>query len=295
MTPENPFSADMDARFSSEPSPPERGASMDKAGQEYWNALWTDSDLPEAVNPSDPRLKNWINRQYHQMFVRLFGGSATSSAALLEIGCGKSAWLPYFAKQFGFSVSGLDYSPIGCEMARRILRANGVEAEVVCADCFAPPEHMLGRFDVVTSYGVVEHFEDTTAVIRAMAAFLKPGGMLVTTIPNMVGWIGAIQKVVNKPVYDIHRPIDRAMLAHAHTEAGLDVSECEYFVSTSFGVNNLEGLSTTSPTGFAKKVCLGLLARASMLVWRVEQRFGEWPTSRLASPYIRCIARKPRP
>lgn len=266
---------------------------MDKAGQKYWNDSWASSDIPEAVNPYDMRLRNYINRRFHQAFLKLFDKSETSSMRLLEIGCAKSAWLPYFAKEFGFSVCGLDYSPIGCRMAEKVLQVNGVEAEVVCADFFAPPENMLGSFDVVVSFGVVEHFDDTAACLRAVSALLKPGGILITNIPNMVGWIGAIQKAVNKPVYDIHQLLDPPMLREAHKLAGLEVRECDYFISTSFGVNNLAGMSTSNVSGFLKKVCLGVLARASMLVWAIEERVGDFPPRKFASPYINCIARKP--
>ena len=106
------------------------------------------------------------------MFLRLFANSETSSMRLLEIGCAKSAWLPYFAKEFSLSVCGLDYSPIGCQMSRKILQANGVVAEVFCADLFSPPDNMLGVFDVVVSLGVVEHFEDTASCLNAVSSFL---------------------------------------------------------------------------------------------------------------------------
>jgi cyclopropane fatty-acyl-phospholipid synthase-like methyltransferase len=33
-----------------------------------------------------------------------------AASRLLEIGCARSAWLPYFAQEFGIDVSGLDYS-----------------------------------------------------------------------------------------------------------------------------------------------------------------------------------------
>ena len=266
---------------------------MDKAGQKYWNDSWAASDLPDAVNPSDMRLRNYPNRRFHQVFLKLFDKAETRSMRLLEIGCAKSAWLPYFAKEFGFSVSGLDYSPIGCQMAKQVLQANGVEAEVVCADFFSPPENMLGSFDVVVSVGVVEHFEDTAACLKAVSAFLKPGGMLITNIPNMVGWIGAIQKMVNKPVYDIHQLLDPIMLREAHQRAGLEVLECDYFMYTSFGVNNLAGISTNNLTGFLKKVLLGVMARISMLVWAIEERVGDFLPRKSISPYVNCIARKP--
>lgn len=266
---------------------------MDKAGPKYWNDSWATSDIPEAVDPSDTRLKNYINRRFHQLFLRLFEKSKTPSMRLLEIGCAKSAWLPYFAKEFGFSVCGLDYSPIGCRMAAKVLQVNGVEAEVVCADFFAPPKDMLGAFDVVVSIGVVEHFDDTASCVRAVSSFLKPGGMLITNIPNMVGWIGSIQKLVNRPVYDIHQLIDPARLREAHEQAGLEVHECDYFVSTSFGVNNLNGISTSTAVGFLKKVFLGVLARVSMLVWLIENKIGSFSPNRFSAPYINCIAHKP--
>lgn len=266
---------------------------MDKAGKKYWNDLWAGDDIPSAVNSSDIRLINWVNRRFHQIFLRCFKKSETSSIKLLEIGCGKSAWLPYFSKEFGFQVCGLDYSPIGCKMAKAVLDANGVEAEVVCADFFSPPKNMLGKFDVVVSFGVIEHFDDTPSCIRAISAFLKPGGILITNIPNMVGWIGAIQKIVNRPVYNIHQLIDPTKLKQAHELAGLEVLECDYFICTSFGVNNLAGISTKTLVGFSKKILLAVLARASMLVWRIEDRLGYFPPNRFTSPYINCIARRP--
>lgn len=55
---------------------------------------------------------------------------------------------------------------------------------------FSPPASMLGKFDVVVTFGVVEHFIDTRACLDAMSQFLKPGGLLVTSIPNLAGWIG---------------------------------------------------------------------------------------------------------
>ena len=267
---------------------------MDKAGQEFWNELWAGSDIPKAIDPSDTSIGNSVSRRFHRVFERLFDRSQASGMTLLEVGCGKSAWLPYFAKQFGFNVAGLDYSPVGCEMARKVLEANEVSAEIVQADLFAPPAHMLASFDVVVSFGVIEHFEDTAATILALSRFLRPGGLLITSIPNMVGSIGWLQKTLNRPVYDIHQPIDAALLKQAHVQAGLEVVENDYFMSTNFGLVNLAGVSTRTPVGFVKKACLGVLARLSVLAWLVEERGVGFPPNRLTSPYINCIARKPQ-
>lgn len=265
---------------------------MDKAGKKYWDDSWAASKLPDAMNPANMSLDNYVSRRFHGLFVNLFDGLQTRSLRLLEVGCAKSVWLPYFAKEYGFEVCGLDYSPVGCQMATQMLKANGVEAEIVCADLFKPPQSMLESFDVIVSFGVVEHFEDTSACISAISALLKPGGILITSVPNMVGWIGSIQKYVNEPVYNIHRLVDPSVLADSHRVAGLTVTECDYFMATNFAVNNLAGITTNNLVGFAKRVFLAFLVRISMITWVIEARFGFLQPNKLTSPYINCVARK---
>lgn len=265
---------------------------MDKAGKNYWNETWACSDIPNAVNPLEKGSNNLVKRRFHELFIELFDGMETTSMRILEVGCAKSSWLPYFSNEFGFEVVGLDYSLIGCEMARAILNNSGVEGSVVCSDLFSPPLDMIGTFDLVVSFGVVEHFEDTDVCIRAISSFLKPGGMLITNIPNMVGWIGAIEKIVNRPVYDIHQLIDSSMLRKEHERAGLEVLECDYFMSTNFGVCNLNGIPENTILWFLKKAMLGILTRVSILVWFFEDKFGMFPLSQVASPYVICVARK---
>lgn len=267
---------------------------MDKAGKKYWEDSWAGADLPAPVDPRDMRLKNRVNRLFHRKFAALFSAALPAGGRLLEVGCAKSAWLPYFSKEFGLKVSGLDYSPSGCELAGQVLGRNGVDGEIVCADLFSPPEAMAGAFDAAVSFGVAEHFDDTAACVKALAYFVKPGGLVITSVPNLTGWIGAVQKVVNRPVYDIHRLLSPAALRAAHEEAGLEVIECGYFISSDFGVNNLTGVSTGTASWLLKKVLLSLLARASMVLWLLEEVMGELPANRLSSPYVVCAARRPQ-
>src|SRR6478736_1896451 len=169
----------------------------DKAGRAYSDAAWN-ARVPESVvDPRDRRLDNEVNRRFDAWFHRVLAGV---SGRLIEVGCAGSAWLPYFAREHGLTVTGLDYSPRGCEQAEAVLATAGVAGEVVCADLFAPPAAQVGRFDVVFSFGVVEHFTDTTACIRALAALVAPGGRLITVVPNMNGTTGWLQKMVDRAV-----------------------------------------------------------------------------------------------
>ena len=106
--------------------------------------------LPAPVDPRDKSLSNYVARTSHELFTRVLPRGRT--VRLLEVGCARSRWLPYFAAEHGYEVTGLDYSTMGCEQARQILAAAGVEGRIVEGDLFSPPEELLEAFDVVIPF-----------------------------------------------------------------------------------------------------------------------------------------------
>lgn len=268
-------------------------AATDRAGVEYWSGRWTAGELPTAIDPRDPSRWNYVNRCLHAYFQSLFGTNAGRDEKLLEIGCGNSVWLPYFQREHGFAIEGLDYSPEGCDGGRRILAREQVRGEIHCANLFSPPAELERAFDAVVSFGVVEHFDDTDATVRAAAEFVAPGGVLFTLVPNMNGLPGLIQKTINRQLYDAHVPLTPSRLAEAHTRAGLTVLESRYFLSVNFGINSLFGAEggRSSMTAFA--AILYLLNQFATLVWKLEELMGvRFPEGRLLSPYVITTARR---
>lgn len=262
--------------------------SGDKAGKTYWEQCWEHAPSPSVVDPRAKGLNHYVNRKLHEFFLDTFSGMPTEGKTLLEIGCANSSWLPYFSKEFGFRVCGVDYTAQGCQQERQILTNEGVKGEVICCDFFCPPQSMRGAFDVVVSFGVVEHFEDTAGCLRAFSEFLKPGGLLFTNIPNMAGLIGSIQKLVNRPVFDIHVPLDDRALAAAH-QASLDVQSCRYFLFANWNVVNVE----TWERNISYQVFVRLRSWISKGCWVLECFVPGIRPNRLTSPYIICVARKP--
>jgi SAM-dependent methyltransferase len=261
----------------------------DKASPEYWSRLWAEGPPPRPIDPGGRTPKNYVNRRFHAYFRRAFSGLETAGACLLELGCARSAWLPYFHREFGFHITGLDYSEIGCAQARAVLAAAGVSGEVVYADLFAPPPAMLEKFDVVVSFGLVEHFSDTAAALGACARFLKPGGMMITTVPNLSGWLGAMQRRLDRAVYDIHLPLDREQLAEAHKAAGLDPIACDYFMFANWQVINVQRFR-----GHLARLAFKIAAAApSRAIWFVESLLGDLPSNPKTSPYIIAYALRP--
>jgi cyclopropane fatty-acyl-phospholipid synthase-like methyltransferase len=259
---------------------------LDRAGQEYWDALWEDETLPAPVDPRDKALSNYVARKFHELFTRVLPRG--HNVRLLEVGCARSRWLPYFAAEYGYEVTGLDYSTMGCEQARQILAAAGVEGRIVEGDLFSPPEDLLEAFEVVVSFGLVEHFEDTAAATEALGRFLVPGGTLVTVIPNLGGsLIALIQRFVNRPVFDVHVPLDRRQLAEAHRAAGLDLRSCGYFLGVNWNVVNI----TTWQNATLRRQVMRGLSGMSKAAWWLEARGLRLRPNRLTSPYVVAIAR----
>lgn len=260
---------------------------VDRAGKPYWDQVWEGSAIPEPINPRLEGLDNHPARSFHEYFSRLFGRESQQGQRLLEVGCARSTWLPYFAEEFGFTVSGLDYSGVGCEQSRVIMARAGLQADIVHADFNNPPVEVLGAFDVLTSWGVVEHFEQTAECVAAFRKFLKPGGMMITIIPNMNGSVGFLQKTLSPAIYNVHVPLDRAALHTAHKAAGMTVEECDYFLSASWNVVNVSDWNSRS----ARRVFERGRSAASKLLWLLEEKGLSVPANRLTSPYVLCRAR----
>jgi cyclopropane fatty-acyl-phospholipid synthase-like methyltransferase len=262
----------------------------EKTTNKYWDSLWEKREIPQAVDPSKRGLGNHIARQYHAFFEPLLCGRCGQS--ILEIGCAGSPWLPYFARQFDLKVTGLDRSVLGCKQAKEVLSRSGVKGQIVNADLFSPPDEILEAFDIVISFGVVEHFMETEKCVYACSRFLRPGGLMITVIPNLAGWMGRMQKHLDRKIYDIHVPLDRKDLRMAHEMAGLDVSSCNYFLLLSFGVLNFTKFSKERPHLWP------LAWRIRAILDRIAWLSESWlpylcHSNRWTSPYIVCVAEKP--
>jgi SAM-dependent methyltransferase len=271
------------------PSTSSVGAHTDRAGLDYWDHAWETEKFPDDVDPSSDRVGAHRNQLFHAAFRTLL--AETPSPSLIELGCARSAWLPYFAIHHHAAVSGLDYSRRGAEQAVVRLRRNGIAGDIRCADLFNPPDDWRETFDVVVWFGVAEHFDDPTKAIRAAAEFLKPGGLLITEIPNLAGVSGWVQRLFNKPVYDIHVPHSRQSLTHHHVAAGLEVVYSQYVVPIDFGVVEIGGAPQTALLPIKRKILRGLRLLTAA-IWWIDRRI-PLPATRLFGGFSIVAARKP--
>jgi len=171
--------------------------------------------------------------------------------SVLEIGAGDSQWLTYFARRHPSSrFAGLDYSTAGCErLSCRVAAAGSkVRVDIYHQDVFAAESALHGKFDLILSFGVVEHFSELSHALLAKRNYLNEHGLMFTLIPNMAGSLGFFTRLFNRGVYEMHNPHDLVSFLEGHRKAGMAVLSGEYLGSTNFSVlsscfNERRGLS----------------------------------------------------
>jgi SAM-dependent methyltransferase len=154
----------------------------------------------------------------------------TVGSRVLEVGCGRSPWLPLLALQMGCSVVGVDIEPFAAELARANLSGAGAKGEVLCRDALdlTQNEDLVGRFDVVYSLGFIEHFDDTIRRLGVLARYLKPGGRILTTVPNLQGVNWLLQRLGDLERLEMHVIYDSKKLTRVHEAAGFETIAAGY-------------------------------------------------------------------
>jgi 2-polyprenyl-3-methyl-5-hydroxy-6-metoxy-1,4-benzoquinol methylase len=200
---------------------------------EQWDASWATISAPLRLRP----WRDYVSWR----FARLFREYIKPGQRVLEVGCGGSRFLPYFAKDLGAEVWGFDYTPAGVASTKAALRRAGVEGTILQADLFAADEVPTDYFDVVFSGGFIEHFEDTDGVVNHIVQFAKPGsGLVITEIPHVTGWMfRSLQRRLDQTIFDQHIPVTAEAMDSAHVCARAEVvRRASGFGSLGIGVLN---------------------------------------------------------
>ena len=107
--------------------------------------------------------------------IRRYGPRAEPGRRACDIGCGSGGLLELLSARF--DAVGVDMSPLALEYCA----ARGLKAVVGSLPGSIPLEP--ASFDVVVASEVIEHVEDDGAAAGALAALVRPGGVLVCTVP----------------------------------------------------------------------------------------------------------------
>lgn len=222
-----------------------------KTDQSYWEAAscaqgTINNRLPSSLNVGVLNIKRLLKRHVRP------------GSRYIEIGCAPGKMLAWVAGVLKAEVTGLDYSEPGIAKCRALFDALGLKVNLHHDDFFN--HHLpLASFDVVTSFGVIEHFDDARSVVQKHLDLVKPGGVALIAIPNYGGIYGSLQRWCDAPNLALHNL--EIMNPYALT-ALVDSPDVESARAYPFGVVSpwLINLDKRCPRFLAKMVSLGVNA-----------------------------------
>jgi ubiquinone/menaquinone biosynthesis C-methylase UbiE len=123
-----------------------------------------------------------LRYRYHYHLLPLFDQLAQQypGGQLLEVGCSMGTDLLQLARR-GFSVTGIDLTETGIELAKQRFALYGYAADLRVGDA----EKLMfkdGTFEVVYSFGVLHHTPDTEKAVREVWRVVREGGTAVVML-----------------------------------------------------------------------------------------------------------------
>jgi 2-polyprenyl-3-methyl-5-hydroxy-6-metoxy-1,4-benzoquinol methylase len=132
---------------------------------------------------------------------------------ILDVGCGTGGMLPVLSRHG--RVTGIDQEPLALDYCRR----RGI-TDVHLQESYDAP----AAFDVVTLFDVLEHVDDEAGFLKKVGRWLRPGGLLLLTVPAFP-MLWSAHDELNQH----RRRYTRASLLPVLEAAGFQVEGASYF------------------------------------------------------------------
>lgn len=117
----------------------------------------------------------WFLAKKRYLFAVVRKYLKAKDAKILDVGCGTGAIMKAF-KDEGFDICGIDYNQTAIDYCHE----KGLEATLGSLD---DQQFADQSFDCIMALDVLEHIEKDAEAVKKIGRLLKPGGILVATVP----------------------------------------------------------------------------------------------------------------
>lgn len=144
--------------------------------ENYWNAGYGEQQFGEA---KDGALIDFLNNHLENV----------EHKTCLEIGSFPGSFIPAIGRK-GYELNGIDFNKRNAGELPGWLSTLGLKVgEFWSGDFFDFIKDHKNKYDLVCSFGFIEHFENYKEVIQSHINLVKPSGKLIITTPNFRGWM----------------------------------------------------------------------------------------------------------
>lgn len=170
---------------------------------EYLAGIADDSDrIPSLYYAGNRVLRRMFWQRLHSLN-RLMQRVHGTAGSCLDFGGGSGVFLPTLSRRFE-QVTLLD---LEAGQARQVVKQYDLRNVTVVENDAAAVDFAERPFDAAVAADVLEHFQDTDLPISRLHRWLKPGGVLFTSLPTE-NWV----YVFLRKIFGIEKPLD-----HYHT------------------------------------------------------------------------------
>lgn len=236
--------------------------------RQYWEERY--QGIGFKVAPHDDLIRQWLERWI-----------VPCEDSCLEIGCFPGKYLAVMG-ELGYRLFGIDLVDGVNSKLPEWLGTKGYRVGDFFQEDFLQSERYLHRaFDVVCSFGFIEHYVEWPEILRKHGELVRPGGLVVVSAPNFRGLVQ----------WGLHSLIDRDNLAHHNLAAmrpqkwarvlehqGFEIVFCGWVGSFDFWAENAK-------MKLWQKVIFRLVRAARPMLRKM-------PVSGLYAPHCGIIARR---
>ena len=159
------------------------------ANVQQWSTQRNHESAPNAIEFHD-RMATEFNQKYDsssafrerlQVFTNLFNQYIVPGNSVMDIGCGTGIFSTYLARK-GCEVTGIDGSEAMIALAEQ--KDSSGRVRYVVQSLPLPDVTDFTPQDVVLMSSFLEYVDDLNAMLMQAHALLKPGGLLIISMPN---------------------------------------------------------------------------------------------------------------
>lgn len=152
-----------------------------KCGVQFWMPFKNPGHKWYESRKKDKKEKPILYRGYHKKFLKLHPVFLPGTK-VLDIGCGRGELLNELQK-FGCDCWGVDFDESVIKVAKNYFGLKNV----FVADLnsfFDGTMTEFPKFDIITSFEVIEHLDNPLYFIEGVAKLLKPNGKFIISVPS---------------------------------------------------------------------------------------------------------------
>jgi len=239
--------------------------------KDYWEDFWYDSEEILLI-PEKSHIRKWIFEHI----------PPCEEKTAIELGCYPGRFLTIFG-DLGYTLYGIDQ----VEKTDRLVPYNLRKMGYMCGefykdDIFNFYSQKL-KFDLVASFGLIEHFKNYDELIKIHCNLVAPEGYLIIEVPNFAGL----------PHYILRRLFDRKVFSTHYIPAMNTTKWAKVLKNEGFEILYIGGIGE-----YSYHINIEGLSKFKLLLYRIIKVFEfrvkkYFPSdSNVYSPYRGVIAKK---